>query len=63
MRAFQVIVAIVTALMALGMFGFNSCWIIPNFSKGLSVPNCYMPMNIITTLLVIITVITIFIRK
>lgn len=62
MRAFQLIVAVITALMMFGMFGF-SLWINSNFSKGIDIPKCYMPINIITTVLVIITVIIIFIRK
>lgn len=62
MRAFQLITAVITALMMLGMFGFN-LWINSNFSKGLPIPSCYMPMNIITTVLVLLTVITILIRK
>lgn len=62
MRVFQLIIAIITILMALGMFGFN-IWINSNFSKGLPVPACYMPLNIITTVLVLITATTVFIRK
>lgn len=63
MRVFQVILAVITALMTIGMFGFNM-WISSNFAvSGTAVPKCYMPMNIITTALVLITVITIFIRK
>ena len=62
MRTFQIILAILTVLMAVGMFFFNS-WINSNFSKGTPIPTCYMPMNIITSVLVILTVITIFIKK
>lgn len=62
MRVFQVVLSIVTLLMAAGMFGFN-LWIAANFSKGLALPECYTPMNIITAILVLITVVTIFIRK
>ena len=62
MRVFQVVLSIVTLLMAAGMFGFN-LWIAANFSKGLALPECYTPMNIITAVLVLITVVTIFIRK
>lgn len=63
MKAFQMVMAVVTALMMLGMFGFN-LWINSNFAvRGTAVPKCYMPMNVITTVLVLITVITIFIRK
>jgi len=62
MRAFQIILAVITLLMALGMFGFN-LWIGANFSKGLELPQCYIPMNYITAALVLITAITIFIHK
>ena len=62
MRAFQLIIAVITVLMMFGVFGM-SIWIKSNFSKGVAIPDCYMPINIITTVLVIITVITIFIRK
>lgn len=62
MRVFQVVLSIVTLLMAAGMFGFN-LWIAANFSKGLPLPECYTPLNIITAVLVLITVVTIFIRK
>ena len=44
------------------MFAFN-IWINSNFSKGLDSPGCFMPMNIITTVLILITVVTIFIKK
>lgn len=62
MRAFQIVLAVVTLLMALGMFGFN-LWISSNFSKGLELPQCYTPMNYITIALILITMITIFVRK
>ncbi|PKM83267.1 MAG: hypothetical protein CVU89_00485 [Firmicutes bacterium HGW-Firmicutes-14] len=62
MRMFQLIIAVVTALMTFGAFGM-SIWIKSNFAKGAALPDCYMPINIITTVLVLITVITIFIRK
>ncbi len=62
MRVFQIIISIITVLMALGMFGF-SFWINANFSKGIEAPQCFLPMSIITTVLVVITVITVFIRK
>jgi purine-cytosine permease-like protein len=62
MRTFQIILAIITLLMALGMFGFN-LWIGANFSKGLELPQCYTPMNYITAALILITVAIIFIRK
>jgi hypothetical protein len=62
MRTFQVILTIITVFMVIGMFAFNS-WINSNFSKGLEIPTCYMPMNVITTVLVILTAITIFIGK
>jgi hypothetical protein len=48
--------------MMIGMFGM-SIWIKSNFSKGLAIPECYMPINIITTVLVLVTVLIIFIRK
>lgn len=62
MRIFQLIVAVLTLFMASGMFGFNT-WINAQFSKGLAIPQCYMPMNVITTVLVFILAITVFIRK
>lgn len=62
MRIFQLVIAILTLLMSLGMFAFNT-WINSNFAKGLDNPGCFMPMNIITTVLIVITVLTIFIRK
>lgn len=62
MRTFQIILAVITILMVFGMFGFN-LWIGANFSKGVALPQCYIPMNYITSALVLITVITIFIRK
>jgi hypothetical protein len=62
MRVFQLVMAVITALMMIGMFGM-SIWIKSNFSKGLAIPECYMPINIITTVLVLVTVLIIFIRK
>jgi len=62
MRMFQLIMAVITVLMMFGVLGL-SIWINSNFSKGVDIPECYMPINIITTVLVLITVITIFIRK
>jgi ABC-type transport system involved in cytochrome bd biosynthesis fused ATPase/permease subunit len=63
MRTFQLVMAVITALMMIGMFGL-SMWINSNFAaKGVAIPECYMPINIITTVLVFITIITIFIRK
>ncbi|HWS29697.1 MAG TPA: hypothetical protein VN512_06210 [Clostridia bacterium] len=62
MKVFQVVLSIVTLLMTAGMFGFN-LWIAANFSKGLALPECYTPLNIITAVLVLITVVTVFIRK
>ncbi|APM40689.1 hypothetical protein [Clostridium kluyveri] len=61
MRAFQLVIAVITVLMMFGMFGM-SIWINSKFSVS-GVAQCYMPINIITTVLVLITVITIFIRK
>jgi len=62
MKAFQIVLAIITLLAVLGMFGFN-LWIGANFSKGLELPLCYMPLNWIATALVLVTVVTVFIRK
>ncbi|EPY2278986.1 hypothetical protein ACXAT3_003780 [Clostridium sporogenes] len=62
MRVFQLVIAVITALMMFGVLGM-SIWINSNFSKGGTIPECYMPLIIITTVLVLITVITIFIRK
>ena len=62
MRTFQLVMAVITALMMIGMLGM-SIWINSNFSKGAAIPECYMAINIITTVLVLITVIIIFIRK
>lgn len=62
MRTFQLVLSIVTLLMVLGMFGFN-LWIGANFSKGLTLPQCYTPLNYITTALVLLTMFTVFIRK
>ncbi|ADY55474.1 tripartite ATP-independent periplasmic transporter DctQ [Syntrophobotulus glycolicus DSM 8271] len=62
MRGFQLILAVVTMLMMFGMFGFN-LWIDANFSKGLQLPQCYIPLNYITAGLVLLTVILIFVRK
>jgi len=62
MKAYQIVVAIITLLAVFGMFGFN-LWIGANFSKGLELPQCYTPLNWITTALVLLTVVTIFIRK
>ncbi len=62
MRVFQVVLSIVTLLMALGMFGFN-LWIAANFSGGLALPQCYAPVNYITAALVLLTVVTIFVRR
>lgn len=61
MRVFQLIMAVITALMAIGMFGFNM-WVNSKFAVS-GVAKCYMPMNVITTVLVLIVIITIFIRK
>lgn len=62
MRVFQLVLSIVTLLMMAGMFGFN-LWIAENFSKGMALPECYKPLNIITAVLVLFTIVTIFIRK
>lgn len=62
MKVFQIVLAITTLLTVFGMFGFN-LWVGANFSKGLELPQCYTPLNYIATGLVLITVITIFIRK
>jgi hypothetical protein len=62
MRVFQLVMAVIAALMMIGMFGM-SIWIKSNFSKGVAIPECYMPINIITTVLVLVTVLIIFIRK
>jgi purine-cytosine permease-like protein len=62
MRVFQLVLSIITLLMVLGLFGFN-LWIGANFSKGLALPQCYTPLNIITTALVLLTMVTIYIRK
>ena len=62
MRAFQLILSIVTLLISAGMFGFN-LWIAANFSKGLPLPQCYIPLNYITAALILLTIVTIFIRK
>lgn len=62
MRVFQIVLSIITVVMALSMFGFNF-WINANFGKGLEVPQCFLPMSIITAVLVVILVITVFIRK
>lgn len=62
MRVFQLIIAVVTTLMMIGMFGM-SLWVNSNFSKGAAVPECYMPISVITLVLVLVTIITIFIRK
>ena len=61
MKIFQLVIAVVTAFMMLGMFGFNM-WINNKFSVSV-VAQCYMPMNVITTVLVLITIITIFTRR
>ena len=62
MRIFQTILAVITLLMVIGAFGM-SLYINSNYSKGGAIPQCYMPINIISTVLVLITIITIFIRK
>jgi len=62
MKAFQIVLAIITLLAVLGMFGFN-LWIGANFSKGVELPKCYTPLNWIAAGLVILTVVTIFARK
>jgi hypothetical protein len=61
-RTFQIVMTIITVLMAVGMFFFNM-WVASNFSKGLTIPECYMPLNIITTVLIVITAILIFIKQ
>jgi hypothetical protein len=62
MRTFQIILAIITLLTALGMFGFN-LWIGANFANGSELPKCYIPPNYISAALVLATVLSIFIRK
>jgi hypothetical protein len=62
MRAFQVVLTIITLLAVLGMFGFN-LWIGANFSKGLELPQCFMPINYISAALVLLTAVTVFIRR
>lgn len=62
MRTIQIILAVITLLAALGMFGFN-LWIGANFANGSELPKCYMPLNYITAGLVLLTVLSIFVRK
>lgn len=62
MKTLQTILGILSLIMSLGMFGFN-LWIGANFSKGLALPQCYTPMNYISAALVLVTVVTIFLRK
>lgn len=61
MRVFQLTMAVITVLMMIGMFGFNM-WINTKFAVS-GTAKCYMPMNVITTVLVLLTAVTIFIRK
>lgn len=62
MRVFQLVTSGITALMMIALFGMGF-WVKANFSKGVPLAECYMPISAITTVLVLITVITIFIRK
>ena len=62
MRTFQIVVTLITLCMVLGMFGFN-LWMAANFSKGIALPSCYLPLNYIATALVLLTAILVLFRK
>jgi hypothetical protein len=61
MRAVQLTIAVIAALMMLGTFGM-SIWVNSRFAVS-STAQCYMPIIIITTGLVLLTVILTFIKK
>jgi len=61
MRVFQLIISVIAALMIIGMFAFN-IWVNNRFNVN-EAAKCYMPMNVITLVFVLITIITVFIRK
>ena len=62
MRTLEVVLTIVALLSVLGMFVFN-LWIGANFSKGLTLPQCYVPLNYLATAFVLFAATTVLIRK
>jgi hypothetical protein len=62
MRVFQLVMAVISGLMMITLFCM-SFWVKNNFSKGVPLATCYMPISVITTVCVLITIATIFIRK
>lgn len=60
MRVFQLIISVIAFLMLLGMFALN-LWVNKKFNISETV-KCYLPMNIITLVLLLITIITVFIK-
>lgn len=61
MKVFQLIISVIAALMTISMFAFN-IWVNKKFMVSASA-KCYMPMNIITAILVLIAIIMIFLKK
>lgn len=62
MRVFQIIVAILAALMSIGVLGMN-LWFNSAYAKGAALPACFAGVTVLATALVLVTVVTIFIRK
>ena len=62
MRIFQLIVASISFILTLSMLAFNF-WIASNFSKNVALPDCYIPLNIISTVFIVITILITFIKK
>jgi hypothetical protein len=60
MRIFQLVTAVISGLMMITLLCM-SYWVKNNFSKGAPLAKCYMPISIITTVFVLITIVTIFI--
>ncbi|MDP4121393.1 MAG: hypothetical protein Q8876_10145 [Bacillota bacterium] len=62
MRAFQIIVAVLAVLMSIGVLGMN-LWLSSAYTTGVALPGCFKGLTIVSTLLVFVTAVTIFIRK
>lgn len=62
MRKFQIIITIITALMMVGVLAVSAV-VNSSISNTAADPGCFFPIVIITTVLVFITSITVFIRK
>ena len=62
MKVFQRIIAILAALMSIGVLAMN-LWFNSAYANGAALPACFAGVTVIASALVLITVVTVFIRK